>query len=320
MSNLFNNFSRGKKPLPKIVRMYEPEEESNIERYKSFPVFVGIGALVVFIIVFAIIYFNSSNNVLKSFVDASSKNFDCSSFSYNVSTKLNGVSQMEYEGDIEFDLNGQILKSVYSADYTEYTYDTVVHCESTQSYRGNYYDGKWIVDSYSDKALDFFDFYRDYRKHEFDAGAALRFTGLNSTFSAQGFDASFDDIVNELTKPKNIDSVLCVQTVTSDKGTTVTMTPQLEQVFDIIVDEIGSAYLSANEYTQFLQTVENSRDNLHSAEAVISYTITADGYLSDILVNYTIGNDTYEINIEMSDFGVAQVDVPDSFYEAAGIE
>lgn len=320
MVDLFGDFRRKKKPLPKIVRMYEPEEEKFSDKIKTFPVFVGIGVVAVLLIVILIVCFNSSNNALKSFVTSSSNNFDSGSFSYSISATLNGEMQMQYNGSMEFDLNKQVMKSVYTAEYADYSYDAVVYSVGLESKRGNYYDGKWIVEDYSDRALDFFDFYRDYRKCDFDAGAALRFTGANTKFNAQEFEKSFNEITKTLTKPSNMDSILQLETNTNETGTIVTMIPNLELVFDIIVDEIGSAYLDANEYEQFVQMVEDSQFNLQNSRPLISYTITDNGYLSQILIDYTVDNNNYMIRVDMAEFGTAQVVIPDSFYDAASIE
>ena len=174
-----------KKPLPKSERFYEEEEESVIKKYLRFPVFVGLGLVLVAFVIILMFLFNHNNNALAMFNKASSNVFESGSFHYDVCAGVNGTTYMQYKGDMEFDLDKQLMNSSYHAVYEDYEYDAVVYGSGTQSHRGNYYGGKWSVEDYSEKALDFFDFYKDYRKGEFDAGAMLRFTDSSDVFNAQ---------------------------------------------------------------------------------------------------------------------------------------
>lgn len=315
---LFDRFKKS----PSGADYYDDENEqvSFFERFSKFNVFVIVALVVVVLIIGITFAVNYDNNALQMFQKSSTKNFESGSFEYNVSASIDGVTYMDYTGQIEVDLNPQQFKSVYHAVYENYEYDAVAYAEGTQAYRGNYYGGKWSIEDYTDRALDFFDFYRDYRKGEFDAGAAVRFTQTNSTFNAEQFKISVDNIINELSKSSNMNDILHAETVNTETGTTVTFTPDMSLLTDVIVDNIGSAYTSANSYNEFKEAVENSRSNLDSAVLVLTYSIDNSGFLTEFCIDYTINGTTYDIVVKMSGFGQAQAQIPEGFYIAAGIE
>lgn len=313
-------FKKNKKPLPRTVRFYEDEPETFVQRMSKFPIFVLVAVVLVVLIVGGMFYINFSNNSLKMFVDASSNNFDCGSFDYKVTASIDGVECQNFDGTMEFDLDNQYFLSSYHAVYSDYEYDAVAYAKGVDAYTGNFYDGQWVVESYTDRALDFFDFYRDYRKGEFDAGAAVRFTGTNTMFNAEHLGNAVDNIAKELSNPSTLNNVLCQSIESGDDYTTITFAPKMDEVCDIIMTHIGSAYTSANAYSEFKTRMNDSKDNLRSVVAVVSYTIDADGYLTDVVIDYTTNGQNFVININMSNFTTAKAQVVDGFYEAAGIK
>lgn len=313
-------FGKSKKPLPRTVRYYEDEPQSFSSKIAKFPVFVVVALVLVAIIVCSMFFVNFSNNALKMFVKSSSQNFDCGSFDYNVTASINDAPYMDFVGSIEFDLDSQKIESAYHAVYEDYEYDAVVYGEGADAYRGNYYGGKWSVESYTDRALDFFDFYRDYRKGVFDAGAAVRFTGTNTKFNAEQLRLSVDSMLKEFQKTSTLSHVLHAQITDTPNGTTVTFTPEMDKVLDIYLQYIGSAYTSANAYSEFKETIENSKQNFSNTVVLFTYTISNDGYLTDITLEYTVNGDKYVIDIKMSNFKQTEVVISEDFFVAAGID
>ncbi len=313
-------FQKKKKPLLKSERYYEQEEENINKKYLKFPIFVTVGLIIVAVTVVAMFVINIDNNPLKMFNKASSKLFDCGSFSYEVSAGKNGETYMFYQGAMELDTDNQKLESSYHAVYDDYEYDATVYAKGVEAYRGNYFEGKWSIEDYSQKSLDFFDFYRDYRKGDFDAGAALRFTGTNDVFSAPNLEESFENISKELMSPSGLNKILCSEVRTENDVTVVTFNPNVKELFGVITRNIGSAYASAKAYTEFKDSVDYSTENLEKAQLTLSYTIDRNGYLTDMVFNYTIDNDNYVIEVHTSDFKNVEAEISQGFLTAAGIE
>ncbi len=313
-------FDRNKKPRLKSESYYEEETESRAKQLLKFPVFVCVAfALVVLVIVFIFVV-NNNNNSFVLLNKASVKAFDSGSFHYSVDAGINGTSYMQYDGDMEFDLDSQVINSVYHAVYENYEYDAVVCGNGANAYRGNFYKGKWSVDDYSEKMLDFFDFYRDYRKGDFDAGAAVRFTDSNDIFNAQQLEESVNDIFSQLSNTRNMNTVMGQEVRVENGETTVVFTPDIKEILDLVVSEIGSAFSGADAYAEFKESVENSEEKLSSAQMTMSYTVNRDGYLTDLSFNYTVDHNTYFIIAKLSDFSQTEVVVPQDFLTAADID
>lgn len=313
-------FKRNKKPLPRTVRFYEEEQETFLQRMSKFPIFVTVAIVLVLMIVVGMFCINYQNNSLKMFVDASVNNFECGSFDYKVTASVDDVVCQDFDGAIEFDHNNQYFLSAYHAVYEDYEYDAVAYANGADAYRGNYYDGEWIVENYTDRALDFFGFYRDYRKGEFDAGAAVRFTGTTEKYNAVYLDKAVKSIAKELTKTSTLNDVLCQSVESTDEYTTIIFTPKMDELCNIIIEHIGSAYTSAIAYSDYKDRITDSAENLKKAQAVLSYTVDKDSYLTDIVIDYTVEGHNFVIDINMSNFSTAKAQVAEGFYEAAGIE
>lgn len=314
-------FNKGK-PNLKSERYYEDYEPQGFQlsRYVKFSAFVVVALVLVAAVIISMVAFNLKNNTLVMFNKASSKNFDCGSFSYQLNAKLNDELYMMYDGAIEFDLHDRKIESVYHAVYKDYEYDAVTYAQDSKAIRGNYYNGKWTTEDYSDRALDFFGFYNEYRRGKLDAGAAVRFTQTNDKFAARSLKTSIESIIKELSKPTNMNAVMHQKMVVADGDTTITFNPEMDKVFDIIIKHIGPAYTSANEFAIFKAAVENSMDNLQKTDCEIKYTINGKGYLSYLYISYTVDGDNYVVEINMGDFKEAETVVPESFFAATSIE
>ncbi len=316
---MFDFFNR-KRRLSKSERMYEEEAQSFTQKYSKFPFFVIAGVVLVLIVVIFILYLNFNSGVLRTFVKSSAKIFESGGFSYHISAGVNENTFMECDGEFELKLENQQMTSLYHATYDEYEYDAVTYSRGTNAYRGNYYGGKWSVEDYADRSLDFFDFYRDYRRGKFDASAVLRFTGTNDKFDALQLSKSIGAILEELSTTKSINKVLHQQTKDVKDGMVITYTPDMAEFMDIIVRNIGSAYSSANAYSQFKTTVENSRENLENTYCEINFTIDNKGYLTGIDFRYQYEGENHFIRFEFSDFGERDIEVPESFLAAADLQ
>ena len=314
-------FFNRKKPLLKSERYYEDEPEViDVKKYIRFSVFVGVALVLIAAVVITMFAVNYKNNTFVMFNKASSKNFDCGSFSYDIAVGVNDETYMKYDGVMEFDLKDRKIESFYHAVYQGYEYDAVTYAQGDKAVRGNYFDGKWTTEDYTDRSLDFYAFYNRYRKGGFNAGAATRFTQTNRMFNSNQLRSSVEDIIDELTKPAVVRSTLHQEVLAENGQTKVTFRPEMDKVFEVIVDHIGPAYTSVNEFTQFKSSVENSVLNLQSTDVLVTYTIDEKGYLSYVYMGYEVENDNYYIEIKMDDFKEAQAEIPESFFTAAGIE
>ena len=297
---------------------YGPENENTQPKWLKFSVFVTIALVAVLGIFLLILLFNYNNNVFKRFVDASVKNFESGGFNYHISASINDKTYLDYVGKLEFDIQKQHFESEYHADYDTYEYDSVTYAHGADSYTGNFYGGKWMVESYTDKALDFFSFYRSYTKGEFDAGAAVRFTGLNDKFNAVALQSSVENIFKELSSTKAINDILCCEATQTENGLVVTFTPKSDELSQILSRNLSSAFTSAKEYEKFKTLLDENSGALSKAKTVVSYTINKDKYITDIHFQHTVDDKCYELDILMSEFGNTQVEIPDSFITATG--
>lgn len=309
-----------RKQQPYGIKPYGEDEKNTQPKWMNFYFFV-IAALILVVLIFLMIFlFNYNNNSLKKFVDASVNNFDCGGFEYHITAGVDGDTHLDYVGEMEFDLNSQLLESSYHATYDNYEYDCVTYTHGAVAYTGNYYGGKWTTKEYTDKALDFFSFYRGYRKGDFDAGAAVRFLDFNDTLNAVQLQNSYENISKELTNSYAMENILCQKIENGENGTTITFVPKTDEVAEIILKNIASAFTSAKEFEKFETLINENKENLSNVEAVISYTINKEKYLSDIHIDYKVDGKSYEINVEMKNFRNVDVEIPDSFFDAAGIK
>ena len=310
------NFIR-RKFIPLTDEDFDNEKAKMQKKITKFSVFVIVALLVVTIIIGSIFYFNYKNNSLRMFVKAASNSFDSGGFAYQVTTSINGETYMEYDGQMKFDHSRQQIISVYDAKYQDYEYKAIVASRDDFAIKGNFYGGKWTVENYTTTALDFFDFYGDFREYKFNAAAATRFLGNTETFNEEQLEQSFNDIVKKLSNPVSINNILHQNIEEKDNTKIVTFKPQMDKVMNIIVDNIAPAYSSAKDYTRFKEMVNEKQQNFKNVNATFMYKINENDCLTDILLNYSVNGDTYTIKVKLDKFGQATPVVPDDFWAAA---
>ena len=313
-------FFNSRKPDP-YEDYYDNFTDKNKEsKYIKFPVFVG-AAVGLVLLVFAIIFLiNIGSSSLEKFNKATVKNFESGGFDYHISAGIDDKTFMDYKGALEFDLDTQMFESSYHATYEDYEYDSVTYAHGADSFSGSYYGGKWSVENFTNKALDFFSFYRNYEKGKFDAGSAARFTGLNDTFNAVQLQYSIENITKDLSSAHAQKHILCQSVESNENGTTITFKPKNDELADIILNNIDSAFASAKDFEKFKEVIDGSNDSLSKAQTVISFTINRDRFLTNIHVDHTANGKCYKIDVQMSNFGGAEVEIPDSFVVATGKE
>ncbi len=315
MGKFFN-----RKKIDKGINEYYGIEEERAPKKLKFSMLVVVALVLVFAVIATIFCINLNNNSFKKFHRASIKNFESSSFEYEVTAGVNGETYMSYDGALEFDLSDQILESQYHAVYTDYEYDAVSYAHKAQAYRGNYYGGKWTVEEYTEKALDFFSFYRSYKKGEFDAGALVRFTETNDVFRAVQLKNSIMATIEELSKPTALNNILHQKIENIQDGTVYTFTPEMDELTAIVTRNIASAYSSAKEYNEVKERIDESMTNLENAQTTVSYTISRDKYLTDIVIEHIVNGDRYDIKIKMINFSEAEAEIAEGFLTAVGVE
>lgn len=274
------------------------------------------GILAVGLIFLGIKIFNDFHNPMSQLFSASTKNFG-SSFSFNLIAEKNGEPSMRYAGTAEFHPNNQSLIIAYDADYVDYKYTNVVYTNGQISYKGNYYNGQWTLSNCTERVQDFFDFYKDYRYGSFDGGSFLRFFGMNSEYSSIEL-SRFMNLVKD--RMSTDSSIAKITTVRDSKGTTYTYKINIEALFDLIVDRGASIFFRSTDYDLFVKKVDVNRDQLAATECTFSFTVSSSGYLNSFNLEMVTPSGPYSFRCVMSDFGNAEPAVPDSFYEAAGIQ
>ncbi len=304
----------------KMPYRYGEENENAQPKWLRFSVFVTIALVAVLVIVLLIVIFNLNNGVMRKFSDSSVRNFESGGFDYHVSASINDKTYLDYVGQLEFDIDTQHLETVYHADYNTYEYDSVTYAHGADAFTGSFYGGKWTVEDYTDKALDFFSFYRSYSKGKFDAGAAVRFTGINDKFNAVQLQYSVENIFKELSSTKAVNDILRSETVQTEDGTVVTFTPKSDELLQIVSRNLSSAFTSAKEYEKFEKLLEDNSKSLSKDQTVVSFTISKEKYLTEIHMEHTVDKKCYKIDILMSNFGNAQVEIPKSFITATGTQ
>lgn len=315
--NIFDIFNKRKQDP--YDGYYDNFADKNKEsKYLKFPVFVGAAVGLVVIVFIIIFLMNLSSNPMEKFNKASIRNFESGSFDYHINAGVDDKTYLDYEGALKFDLGTQMLESVYHATYEDYEYDSVTYAHGAEAFTGSYYGGKWSVEDFTTKALDFFSFYRSYEKGKFDAGSAVRFTGLNHVFDAVHLQYSVENIMKDLSGTHAQNKILCQSIKSDENGTTVTFNPKDDELADIILTNISSAFTSAKDYEKFKEVIDGSGDSLSNVQTEISYTIDRDRYLTDIRIAHTVDGKCYTIDIQMSNFGDAEVEIPDSFITATG--
>lgn len=272
-------------------------------------IFLAVGALVVAIVVLVAVLYQKSANPWSKLIKAASKDLD-GSFSFSADVSIDDDRIMSYNGSVDIDRGRQIVNAVYDADYTDYSYSAAVMDYAS----GTLYDGVWRVEDCEDKVHDFFDFDTDYRKGSFDAGAFLRFTGLNTTFYSAELQNFVDSLRDKLSSESNLAHIT---TESSPDGTTYIYKISLKELFDLVLNDGAPVFNRSADYDYFKALYKANYDNIDRSYCTIEYKINAKGYLTDIAVMVKTGDHSYTISLALSDFGTAKVIFPKEFTDAA---
>jgi hypothetical protein len=280
--------------------------------------FIVIASVLIITLIFIMMkVYNDANNPLSRFISASGKNLG-SSFHFRITAEKDGEDLMTYDGVMKAEPSGQRVEIEYKADYPAYSYRNVIYTYNGETDKGNYYNGQWTLSSVTDKVSDFFDFYTDYRVGRFDGGSFLRFTELSSEFSS----SVLTDFVHSLRGRFATDSPAARITIDpgDDGSTAYRYDLSLITIAEIIRDEGASAFFRSSDYDSFVAKLEANRESIEDAECAVLYTITPSGYLSSLEIDFSGAQSSYVLRCEMSDFGTAEPDIPDDFYQFADIE
>ena len=275
-----------------------------------------VGVIIVAVIAF-IIYLNfQSSNPMSRFSSSITKNFN-SSFSFDIQLTENGKKAMSYSGAIDVNRSKHTIQAAYEADYDRYQYSGAVYADRRNAKKGSYYDKQWLVRDCLDNAQDFFDFDRDFRSGNFDAGAFLRFTGLTSDFSTRELNKFVNTVMKRLTTDSTIATVTAEK---ADGETRFHYDVSLQGLFEMVRDDGASIFYRATDYDKFCAEYEINKGIIEKAKCTIDFTVDGAGHMTGLEVKMNVQGVEYAMDCRMSDFGEAEVEVPQGFLKAASIE
>lgn len=278
-------------------------------------IFAGIGIIVVILIVLLISMLFRGSNPMSRFCSSLSKNFS-SSFQFDIQMTEDEIPVMSYEGAVDVDRSKHTAQAVYEADYDSYQYTGAVYVDKYTAKKGSYYERKWLVRDCLDNAQDFFDFDRDFRSGNFDAGSFLRFTGLTSEFSTR----ELDEFVNTLMNRFSTDSAIAtIKTEKADGKSVYHYDISLQAFFDMIKSDGASVFYRATDYDTFCKTYELNKEVVSGAKCTIDFTVNDAGNMTLLEVKVAANGKSYGMTCHMSDFGETQVEIPQGFLKAAQI-
>ncbi|MBQ3265317.1 MAG: hypothetical protein IJH07_06015 [Ruminococcus sp.] len=284
-------------------------------RTHSSYIFAAVGVVIVAVIAALIYMYFISNNPMSRFSSSLSKNFG-SSFSYDVQLTENGQTTMRYDGAIEVSRSAHTIKSYYEADYGRYQFAGTLYADKAIAKKGSYYKEQWQVRDCIDDVQDFFDFDRDFRSGEFDAGSFLRFTGLTSDFSTRELNGFINTVMKRLTT----DSAIATITAGKEDGVNhYHYDVSLQELFEMVKDDGASIFYRATDYDKFCAEYEINKGIIEKSKSTIDFMIDASGHMTALDVSVTAQGVEYGLKCRMSDFGEAQVEVPQGFLKAASI-
>ena len=272
-----------------------------------------IGVVIVGIIFLFIHVYNQNTNPISRFISASSKNFG-GSFDYEVTLSKNDESVMRYTGSASVNRSKHTIDAICNAEYTDYSYQTVIRADGERSIKGVYYQDKWIISDISEKILDFFDFDTDYRAGNFDSGSFLRFTGMTSDFSSRELQVYMKVVKERLSTDS---SIADVNTERVDGGVRVDYDIGVYELFDMIRRDGASVFYRASDYDKFVAGFDANEDIIKNATCKMSFFVNGQGYLEDLTIDITANGSAYQMECHFSNFGNAKVEIPNDFFKAA---
>lgn len=275
-----------------------------------------VGGLIIALLVFVgIKWYNDSHNPISRFVSASGKNLG-TSFNFHITAEKNDEVVMSYDGAIRINPSAQTVTAAYDADYSTYSYTNVIYTNGKISYKGNRYHNQWVVSECTDRVQEYFDFYNDYKNGVFDGGSFLRFTGLNNLLYSQELDNFMDTVKSRL----SADSAIAkITTTRADGSTTYHYDVNLGELLDLIRTQGAPIFYTSPDYNHFVSLLEVNAENIDSASCFFDFTINSSGYLTMLTISVDTGENTFTITAGMDSFGEATPEIPDNFYDAAGL-
>lgn len=279
-------------------------------------VLAAIGVVVVALMVVLIVLYYRGTNPVKRFSSAFTKDFG-TSFSFDVKMIQNEKPVMSYQGSIASNRSAHTINALYTADYVDYKYIGAVMTEGRKSMRGSFYQDKWTAYDCTERVQDFFEFDRNFSTGGFNGGAFLRFTGLTSNYESREFERFVSSLMNRMMTDSP------VATITSSKdgeGIHYTYQINLDELLAMVKKDGAPVFYRSTDYDNFLKMYEENKNVLEAAKCEFSYTIDTAGYLTALDLTVNVGEDAYGMRCRMSDFGNAEVEIPDGFVKTAALE
>lgn len=278
--------------------------------------FAVLGVIVVGFIVFGIYMYFQSTNPMSRFVSSLTKDFS-SSFDYEVEVNDGEETVMSYVGAIEVNRSKHAIDAFYKADYNRYFYTGAVYAHGKDTVAGSLYNGNWSIHDCSEKVQDFFAFDNSFRTGGFDSGAFLRFTELTSDYSTK-------DLTEMMTVIKQrLSTNSAIATITSEKFSDSTLYHYDINVYELlkmIRDDGASMFYRSPDYDAFVERFEASKTTLQATKCTLEFVVDSAGHMTSLKINVNTGENTYGISCTMSNFGSAEVEIPETFLKAAQID
>ncbi len=279
-------------------------------------IYFGAAILLIIAIFVGISAYQNANHPIAKFMSASSKNFN-SSFRFDLEMIENGNTQMRYKGTYSANPSKQNVKALYDADYGSYSYMGAVYSEGETRVNGNLYNGKWRLRDCTEKVLNFFDFNTKYKAGHFDGASFLRFTDLTSRYSADELNTFMKLIKSRMAG----DSDLATAKITSSGDSkTYTFEINLREFFDLVRDKGASVFFSSLDYDAFCSMYKQNESTVRQADCIFTYTINNAGWMTEMSLSVTVGDEEYTVKCTMDDFGEAAVNFPSTFMDALEAE
>lgn len=275
-------------------------------------IFAAVGVLLVALIFLGVRIYHQHSNPLSRFMAAAAKDFS-GSFAFEMKVSEGDTAVMQYTGTVDVDRENHAVNALYDAQYADYGYTSATFSDGKTSMSGSFYEDKWRVRDCTAKVQDFFDFDTDFRNGEFDAGAFLRFTGLTSDYSSAELGRFFDTLRERLSSSSTVAVITTTQT---EEGTDYSYGVSMEELLRMISDDGAPVFYRSGDYDAFNERFEDNIRKIRSSICSFRYTIDNSGYLSAASLTVTVDGEEYSFTCALSDFGSAEVKLPDGFTEA----
>lgn len=306
---------RRKRPLTEKEFIREQMHLARLEWFNEHKtlVFVGIGVVLAILIFFGIRAFNNNNNPVTWLVQSCVKDFG-TSFDYTVTMSEDGEPVMKYEGSIECDRSAQTIEALYEADYGSYAYTGALTADKDKAVKGRLYKKKWTAEDCTEQVRDFFALDRSLKNGDLDAGALLRFLGLTSDYTSTEIDRFSKRLKGLLSSDS---AVSTVKAASVEGGTRYVFDISLGELFGMIAEDGAPLFFRSTDYNSFKESYELNKSSLKRKVCRMSYVIDTEGYLAVFEIELEAEGTVYKLECRMSDFGKAEVELPEDFLKAA---